>query len=214
MHATDRLVRGGTSRSDSRRDLTRLQSSGVPQLPVSLAPGPARRTADGWAGSRDCWLPSRSCFSRHTWPAGTRCGEPPHKDTPTRSSIRGNSYAYGRGVAQDDTAAITWYRKAAEQGHASAQFNLGLMYAHGPGVAHDDAEAHMWFNLASSRFVGDDRESALKWRTRESRRRRGFAKLTTHFVMLWASYAPTIFNTSRSKVLAVSNPGSTQPDMR
>ena len=57
--------------------------------------------------------------------------------------------------------ALRW---AAEQGHAGAQLNLGLMYAHGRGVAQDDAEAHMWFNLASSRFAGDDRESALKWR--------------------------------------------------
>jgi TPR repeat protein len=29
---------------------------------------------------------------------------------------------------------VSWYRKAAEQGHASAQFDLGVMYANGQGI--------------------------------------------------------------------------------
>jgi TPR repeat protein len=39
-------------------------------------------------------------------------------------------------------------RKAAEQGNAEAQSNLGLMYAAGRGVPHDYVSAYMWFNLA------------------------------------------------------------------
>ena len=39
-----------------------------------------------------------------------------------------------RGVSEDDAEAVRWYRLAAEQGHASAQFNLGVMYARGEGV--------------------------------------------------------------------------------
>ena len=35
------------------------------------------------------------------------------------------------------TAAITHLEKAAEQGHANAQSNLGLMYASGGGVTKD-----------------------------------------------------------------------------
>jgi len=37
-------------------------------------------------------------------------------------------YQNGEGVSQDDAEAIRWYLKAAEQGHADAQNNLGLMY--------------------------------------------------------------------------------------
>ena len=37
-------------------------------------------------------------------------------------------YYYGRGVQQDYTAAATWFRKAAEQGHAYAQYSLGWVY--------------------------------------------------------------------------------------
>ena len=43
---------------------------------------------------------------------------------------------------------MRWYRLAAEQGDASAQFNLGVTYDN--GVAQDYVQAHMWFNLAAS----------------------------------------------------------------
>ena len=55
----------------------------------------------------------------------------------------------GRGVAQDDTEAVKWYRRAAEQGDAEAQHNLGIMYASGRGVAQDDAEAVKWYRRAA-----------------------------------------------------------------
>ena len=51
--------------------------------------------------------------------------------------------------AKDYPEAVRWYRKAAEQGNASAQFNLGLMYAEGKGVAQDDREAVRWFRKAA-----------------------------------------------------------------
>ncbi len=58
-------------------------------------------------------------------------------------------YRQGRGVPQDDAEAVRWYRLAAEQGHASAQYNLGVMYADGRGVPQDDVEAVRWFQLAA-----------------------------------------------------------------
>jgi TPR repeat protein len=61
-------------------------------------------------------------------------------------------YTLGHGVPKNYAAAASWYRKAAEQGHASAQFNLGLMYSSGGGVPQDYVQAHKWFNLAASRF--------------------------------------------------------------
>ncbi|MDZ4816011.1 MAG: tetratricopeptide repeat protein, partial [Verrucomicrobiota bacterium] len=45
--------------------------------------------------------------------------------------------------------AVKWYRKAAEQGNASAQFNLGLKYAKGEGVPKDEIEGLAWFILAA-----------------------------------------------------------------
>jgi hypothetical protein len=58
-------------------------------------------------------------------------------------------YSQGRGVTQNKSEAVRWYRKAAEQGYDMAQCNLGLMYARGEGVAQDCAEAVKWFQKAA-----------------------------------------------------------------
>ena len=63
-------------------------------------------------------------------------------------------YAKGQGVPQDYSEAVKWYRLAADQGDATAQFNLGGMYAQGEGVPQDYVLAHMWFNLSAAQ--GDD----------------------------------------------------------
>jgi TPR repeat protein len=45
---------------------------------------------------------------------------------------------------------VRLYSLAAAQGHADAQFNLGLMFSNGRGVAQDDAEAVRLYNLAAA----------------------------------------------------------------
>ena len=59
-------------------------------------------------------------------------------------------YNEGKGVPQDYTEAVNWYRKAAEQGFASAQYRLGNMYKDGQGVIQDIVYAHMWSNIAAA----------------------------------------------------------------
>ena len=44
---------------------------------------------------------------------------------------------------------MRWYRLAADQGYARAQFSLGLRYTNGLGVPQDDAEAARWIRLAA-----------------------------------------------------------------
>jgi tetratricopeptide (TPR) repeat protein len=58
-------------------------------------------------------------------------------------------YGNGEGVTLDDAEALKWYRKAAEQGHVSAQYNLGVMYGKGEGVTQDYAEALKWYRKAA-----------------------------------------------------------------
>ena len=58
-------------------------------------------------------------------------------------------YALGEGVPPDDAESVAWYRKAAEQGYAPAQSNLGFMYDEGKGVPQDDAEAFAWYRKAA-----------------------------------------------------------------
>jgi TPR repeat protein len=52
-------------------------------------------------------------------------------------------------VIQDYAEAVDWYRKAAEQGDASAQTKLGIMYDDGRGVTQDYAEAADWYRKAA-----------------------------------------------------------------
>ena len=68
-------------------------------------------------------------------------------------------YAEGRGVEQDDVEAVAWYRKAAEQGDAAAQFNLGWMYAEGRGMERNYTIAVEWYLKAAER--GHERAQAF-----------------------------------------------------
>jgi TPR repeat protein len=46
-------------------------------------------------------------------------------------------YRDGRGVTQDYAAAMSWFRKAADQANVFAQEKLGTMYYVGQGVPRD-----------------------------------------------------------------------------
>jgi len=49
----------------------------------------------------------------------------------------------------NNTYFVEFYRKAAEQGDVSAQFNLGFLYAKGQDVPQDYAKAAAWFGKAA-----------------------------------------------------------------
>jgi uncharacterized protein len=59
-------------------------------------------------------------------------------------------YANGDGVPKDFDAAVKRFRKAAEQGHAVAEFNLGVCYDEGWGVVKDRQEAVRWLAKAAN----------------------------------------------------------------
>ena len=52
-------------------------------------------------------------------------------------------------VERHDTMAVTWYRRAADQGYAQAQYNLGICYSNGQGVEQDHTVAFTWFSQAA-----------------------------------------------------------------
>ena len=81
---------------------------------------------------------------------------------------------------KDYAEAVKWYRKAAEQGNAEAQYMLGDCYRWGTGVTKDYAEAVKWYRKAADQgyasaqywlgycyFRGDgvdkDKTEAVKW---------------------------------------------------
>ena len=82
--------------------------------------------------------------------------------------------------SKDYAEAVKWYRKAAEQGHADAQYNLGICYRNGYGVTQDNDEAVKWYRKAAEqglasaqcnlgycyekgKGVPQDEKEAVKW---------------------------------------------------
>ena len=64
-------------------------------------------------------------------------------------------YQFGRGVDDNDSTAVEWLRRAAEQGRADAKFNLGRMYQFGYGVDKHISTAVEWYRKAEEQ--GDAR---------------------------------------------------------
>ena len=84
------------------------------------------------------------------------------------------------GVKKDCSEAIRWWKKAADQGNAKAQYSLGNSYYDGEGVAVDQTEAVKWFRKAAEQGhaqaqfnlgyayergegVAKDQTEAVKW---------------------------------------------------
>ena len=68
------------------------------------------------------------------------------------TSLRGDFVA-----PADDQQAVAWYRKAANQGLAVAQNNLGVMYMKGQGVPRDAQQAVAWFRKAAEQGLASAR---------------------------------------------------------
>ena len=66
-------------------------------------------------------------------------------DTPEQQFQQG----FEASTRGDYQTAFKLWLSLAEQGNASAQFNLGNMYANGQGVKQDDFEAVKWFRQAA-----------------------------------------------------------------
>jgi uncharacterized protein len=61
---------------------------------------------------------------------------------------------------RDYATAMRFIRPLAEQGDASAQYNLGVLYDNGLGVPQDKVRAYMWFTLSAAQ--GRDGAAAFR----------------------------------------------------
>ena len=63
-------------------------------------------------------------------------------------------YYQGLGVEKDYLKAMEWYQKAAAQGNANAQNNIGVLYENGGfGVEQDYSKAMEWYQKATLQGV-------------------------------------------------------------
>ena len=74
----------------------------------------------------------------------------------------GYMYAIGKGTSKDMSEAVKWYRKAAEQGYAKAQCNLGNCYYCGNGVLKDVVKAVEWYRKAAEQGIVEA-QCSLGW---------------------------------------------------
>lgn len=51
--------------------------------------------------------------------------------------------------ALDQATSVMWFRRAAEQGHANAQYNLAVCYYNGDGVEMDFKQAYKWYKASA-----------------------------------------------------------------
>ena len=64
--------------------------------------------------------------------------------------LMGMMYVSGRGLAQDDEAAIEWFLRAATKGHAPSQHNLGVIFERTANAAlKDPVDARRWYLAAA-----------------------------------------------------------------
>jgi TPR repeat protein len=122
--------------------------------------------------------------------------------------VLGFMYLNGEGIPQNYKQAAYWLTKAAEQGLALAQTNLGLMYAKGgEGVPQDHKKALEWltkaaeqefalaqFNLGfmydSGKGVSQDDKKALDWYKKAALK--GLAEAQTNLGVMYAADHSTV----------------------
>jgi hypothetical protein len=101
------------------------------------------------APSEEPW-PPRGSLAGHGMAPGNE------RDPHGRASAGGHSEGSRR--PKPAGVAAGWYRKAAEQGYADGQFNLGWCYENGRGVPRDLDEARRWYRKAAAQGHADARK--------------------------------------------------------
>jgi TPR repeat protein len=92
------------------------------------------------------------------------------KDTPYALNALGELYLGHQNVPQDFAVARSWFLRGAQAGDSASMYNLGVLYALGLGVAQDEIEAFKWLELAADTGIGEDRDRALRARSRLAER--------------------------------------------
>jgi TPR repeat protein len=74
---------------------------------------------------------------------------------PQSAFERARALYAGPGSRRNASAAAALYREAATDGHAPAQYHLGVMYGNGEGVARDEKRAVQWLTRAAQSGLRD-----------------------------------------------------------
>ena len=118
-------------------------------------------------------------------------------------------YDCGHGVDVNYKKAFEWCKKAAEQGYARAQYNLGAMYENGDGVDQSDSMAMRWHAKAAAQ--GHEQAQA-QIAAILARRRASFAAATEGSAGGGGWVRPTTLGSSRGAMPSASGPTAPRLD--
>ncbi|TBU86943.1 tetratricopeptide repeat protein [Phytopseudomonas dryadis] len=109
-------------------------------------------------------------------PLLTACGPSPDdallQQAKTGDPIVQDALALAYSNLEQYGKAVQWWTRAAKQGHAPAQVNLGLMYHAGTGTSRDLVEARRWYQAAAEQGDADGQHNlALLYRRGEGGKR-------------------------------------------
>jgi TPR repeat protein len=95
-----------------------------------------------------------AAYNRNDWTTAMRLLRPVAEGGDVKAEhLVAMMYLWGRGVAADPAEAFRWYRKAAEQGDADAEAEVGAVYWGGwqpdSPVQRDTSQALKWFRKAA-----------------------------------------------------------------
>ena len=120
----------------------------------------------------------KPCLGSAAAPAATSTPKPAKPAEPSAEELYQQAKAHDNRKEYEEAARL--YKKAAEQGHALAQNDLGYCYQHGEGVPQDKVEAANWYRKAADQGntraqcnlgwcydhgegVPQNKEEAVKW---------------------------------------------------
>ena len=133
---------------------TQPAPAAAPVKPVAEAPKPApiagaqQATApqNAPAGSADAgW----DAFGRGDYAGAMAIWQPlAEQGNVNMQLLIGSIYDLGQGVPQDDAEAVKWYERAAMQGSAKGQYQLGAVYARS-ALVKDPFQGYKWLTIAA-----------------------------------------------------------------
>ena len=123
----------------------------VPAKPVAEAPQPASLASvapqNAPAGSLEAgW----DAFGRGDYAGALAIWQPlAERGDVNMQLLIGSIYDLGQGVPQDDAEAVKWYERAAAQGSAKGQYQLGVVYARSAQIK-DPFQGYKWLTIAAN----------------------------------------------------------------
>jgi TPR repeat protein len=149
---------------DPTAPATQPAPKAVPVKPVAEAPKPAQMPGTQQAAaSPQPATPGTSqagwdAFGRGDYKGALEVWQPlAEKGDVAMQLLVGSIYDYGQGVPQDDAEAAKWYERAAKQGSAKGQYQLGALYARS-GQVKNPVEGYKWLSIAAHTLSGGSQE--------------------------------------------------------